>query len=49
MREFLLKQGVPQKLLDEVEAFRNYYKLEDEYTGYPSLGINIMVARFGQS
>lgn len=31
MREFLLKQGVPQKLLDEVEAFRNYYKLEDEY------------------
>jgi ATPase, AAA family len=31
MREFLLKQGVPQKLLDEVEAFRKYYKLEDEY------------------
>ena len=31
MREFLLKQGVPQKLLDEIEAFRKYYKLEDEY------------------
>lgn len=31
MREFLLKQGLPDKLLDEVEAFRAYYKLDDEY------------------
>ena len=31
MREFLLKQGLPDKLLDEVDAFRAYYKLDDEY------------------
>ncbi len=31
MREFLLKQGLPDKLLDEVEAFRAYYKLDDQY------------------
>lgn len=31
MREFLLKQGLPDKLLDEVEAFRVYYKLDDQY------------------
>nr|WP_308565427.1 MoxR family ATPase [uncultured Peptostreptococcus sp.] len=31
MREFLLKQGLPDKLLDEVEAFKAYYKLDDEY------------------
>lgn len=31
MREFLLKQGLPDKLLDEVEAFRAYYKLGDQY------------------
>lgn len=33
MREFLLKQGLPDKLLDEVEAFRAYYKLDDQYIG----------------
>lgn len=31
MREFLLKQGLPDKLLDEVKAFRAYYKLDDQY------------------
>ena len=31
MREFLLKQGLPDKLLDEVDAFRAYYKLDDQY------------------
>lgn len=31
MREFLLKQGLHDKLLDEVEAFRAYYKLDDQY------------------
>lgn len=31
MREFLLKQGLPDKLLDEVDAFKAYYKLDDEY------------------
>ena len=31
MREFLLEQGVPSSLLDEVEDFRNYYKLDDAY------------------
>ena len=31
MRDFLLEQGVPDKLLDEVEAFRAYYKFEDKY------------------
>lgn len=29
MKEFLLGQGVPEKLLKELEEFRNFYKLDD--------------------
>ncbi len=30
MKEFLLSQGVSEKLLKELEDFRNFYKLEEK-------------------